>query len=155
MVRHTTLINSRLDPVFFLEQAPNTCNAIRDHRATEKPRKNQQKIIQTATTGCVGCTRRDGVSAAATSAATRVESCREDSGCAGDSSGHSPLLSRRVVLKATAKHSWSGCSGGARSDDPSVFTAVAHDAVCPPVPRLAAWRTTRSGCRGRWLCGCT
>ena len=47
---HTATLPSRLDPVFFSQQANSPYNTIWDHRATEKPRTNQQKI-QTATGG--------------------------------------------------------------------------------------------------------
>ena len=67
---HTATLSSRLDPVFFSQHAHSPYNAIWDHRATEQPRTNQQKIQ----TGTVGRERtRDGASAAAAPAGARGE----------------------------------------------------------------------------------
>ena len=53
---HTATLPSRLDPVFFSQHACSPYNTRWDHRATEQPRTNQQKIQ----TGSVGGERTSG-----------------------------------------------------------------------------------------------
>ena len=70
-----------------------------------------------------GRTHRNGASAAALPTGARVKPCCDGSGCASDSGG-----SGSVVLKATSlQRSTVGAgraAGGARSDDPSICTAL-------------------------------
>ena len=119
MAWHRGVVLSRHDPVFSPKQAPVTYNTVRDHRAPEQQRKNQQKI-QTAATGWAGCARR-GQLEHGRSARGRPWQAHDASAAAAQATA---AAAAAALLEAAAEHSWTGAAGGACSDDRSVRTAL-------------------------------
>ena len=133
MAWHIGIVLPRRDPAFSPNQAPIVYNTVRDHRAPEQQRKNQQKI-QTAAAGCAGCARRGGSSTAAAPAGAR---------------GEPAAAAAAARLEAAAEHSWSGAAGAHARTIEAYVPRWLYGAVCGPSTLWAAWRTTRRRCSGR------
>ena len=118
---------------------------VRDHRAPEQQRSNQQKI-QTA--GWAGCARR-GLLEHGRSARGRPWRAHDASAAAAQATA---AAAAAALLEAAAEHSWTGgpvqLEAHARTIEgygPRWFCG----GVCVPSALWVAWRTTRRRCSGR------